>query len=627
MYFLGFPLALWAFSSLPLLGGIYWLRNRYKQVTVSSLVLWDKHTLARSGGRKIQRIQTSLLFFIEMTILSLLAFAATAPMLPLSGSTRSLVIVLDDSWSMQAENQNYSCKQAAIDKIFEEFNAYGSTEATIIFAGKNVRQAATNINTSVRLKETLDKWSCRADRADLTQGITLACGIADKWTDILVITDHPADIELMPDSNIVWHSVGRKMPNIAIVNAFRSAADTDQKLVIEIANLSNQDAKTILALEAETGQEPALIKNIAVDLTANTTRRLSINLPDTNKAITARLTGTDDALDIDNDILLLAPDRDKLRVAIDLKGEELLKYIVPVVEASGFCEITNNSPELIITSKVNRIGDSGGPWRLCIKNESDAVSFSGPYVTDESSPVLEGVYLEGVIWGAARQYSQPQKTASNTTDTANNTDINNDDTTKTPPIPGRPLAMAGEIELLNIINRSDERFDLFMRWNPQCSTLQNSVNFPIMIANYLKLCLLDRPGPQKLNDTVGSIIAFHLPDKSNSISITSPAGETSNFDLLSYQSRTFSFDADQDGLYSFTVKLSDETEFTRQVSVNSFTRTESDLSLCKTETLGNWQEAGQTESVYRKSSWLFAFAAFGLLMLHSYLLIKSGGTA
>ena len=617
-------MALWAFSSLPLLGGIYWLRNRYKQVTVSSLVLWDKHTLARSGGRKIQRIQTSLLFFIEMTILSLLTFAATAPMLPLAGSTRSLVIVLDDSWSMQAKSDNYSYRQTAIDKIVDEFNAYSNTEATVILAGKNVRQAAGNINTMAELDEALDKLKCQSDRADLSQGIALACGIADKWTDILVITDHPADFELLPESNIVWYSVGRKQANIAIVNAFRSSAGTDQKLVVEIANLSNQDAKRNMLLEIETGQGPSLLKNINLELAANSTRRLSVNLPDTNKAITARIVGTDDAITLDNDALLLAPDRDKLRVAVDLDDEVLLKFIVPVVEASGFCVITKDSPELIVTDKINHIGNSGGPWRLCIKNEPDAVSFSGPYITDESSPVLEGVFLEGVIWGAARQYSDPQQTPPDTTAAENESD---NDTQKSPTPPGRPLAMAGDIELINIVNRADERFDLFMRWNPQCSTLQNSVNFPIMIANYLKLCLLDRSGPQKINDTVGSTITFHLPDKADSISITTPDGNVSDFDLVSYQSRIFSFDADQEGLYAFSVKLANETEFVRKVSINSFARTESDLSLCQTDVVGSWQDTRQIESVYRKSSWLLAFAAFGLLILHSYLLTRSGGAA
>ena len=96
------PLALYGLLALPALAAIYLLRNRYRPQTVSSLLLWlDPHE-QREGGPRIDRLQTPLLFLIELLILALLALAAARPYVPISGGGRPLVVVLDDSFSMLA---------------------------------------------------------------------------------------------------------------------------------------------------------------------------------------------------------------------------------------------------------------------------------------------------------------------------------------------------------------------------------------------------------------------------------------------------------------------------------------------------------------------------------------------
>src|SRR5689334_13899801 len=94
----------WAFAALlalPTLTALYWLRNSYRQVRVSSLMLW-LDAEARASGLRVRRLKTPLLFFLELAALALLAVAATGPRLEVGSGNWPLVVVLDDSYSMRA---------------------------------------------------------------------------------------------------------------------------------------------------------------------------------------------------------------------------------------------------------------------------------------------------------------------------------------------------------------------------------------------------------------------------------------------------------------------------------------------------------------------------------------------
>src|SRR5271166_3432759 len=86
-----YPLALVGLVGVPLLVGIYLLRNRFRRQVVSSLMLWLEPREARQGGTRIRRLQTLLLIL-----------AAAEPRLRMTQTARPLVVVLDDSFSMLA---------------------------------------------------------------------------------------------------------------------------------------------------------------------------------------------------------------------------------------------------------------------------------------------------------------------------------------------------------------------------------------------------------------------------------------------------------------------------------------------------------------------------------------------
>src|SRR5580692_4473370 len=113
-----YPLALIGLIGVPLLVGIYLLRNRFRRQPVSSLMLWLDAREARQGGTRIRRLQTPLLFLLELLAILLLVLAAAEPRIRLSQTARPLVVVLDDSFSMLAGGAE-SPRQEAIAAVHE----------------------------------------------------------------------------------------------------------------------------------------------------------------------------------------------------------------------------------------------------------------------------------------------------------------------------------------------------------------------------------------------------------------------------------------------------------------------------------------------------------------------------
>ena len=76
-----FSIAFIALLAAPALVAIYWLRNQSRERRVSSLLLWLDEKQMWEGGRMIHRLQTPLLFFLELLVILLLVTAAAGPMM------------------------------------------------------------------------------------------------------------------------------------------------------------------------------------------------------------------------------------------------------------------------------------------------------------------------------------------------------------------------------------------------------------------------------------------------------------------------------------------------------------------------------------------------------------------
>ena len=111
-----------------------------------------------------------------------------------------------------------------------------------------------------------------------------------------------------------WWAFGIPRPNVAFVNATRTAVDSGERCLFEITNLSSHVGSTELVVEIDDAASQASsspLHRSTLEIGPRATRRIFLNLPPETPPLRARI--GDDALAIDNEVLLLAQRRKPVR--------------------------------------------------------------------------------------------------------------------------------------------------------------------------------------------------------------------------------------------------------------------------------------------------------------------------
>jgi hypothetical protein len=338
--FLTSPFALFALLAVPALVAIYLFQRRLRVREVSSLVLWDAIRQPAVGGRKRERLQLPLTFWLELLAIVLLALAAAGPLLPRWSRSRPIVIVCDDSLSMQAGG----AREKAIAFAKSELAKRRFSPVRILVAG-----------ATPRFERDFAQWTCTSPKSDLDAAIALAASAAGRAALVLVLTDHAPD-RAIDAGRIRWQAFGAPLPNLGFVAAARAG----DRVLLEVANDS-----------------------------AHSRQRRELTVPDGPFEATLN----NDAAAFDNHIVLLPDRRPPLRVALRIHDEA----IESALRATSRVTIDDVHPQLVITDVV-----SNDEWSVEVQHGKGGAAFVGPYVIDRTSALTTGLHLDGVVWGAAR---------------------------------------------------------------------------------------------------------------------------------------------------------------------------------------------------------------------------------
>lgn len=584
------PLALIALAALPALAAIYWLRNRYRRQVVSSLILWVDQRQPREGGMRLQRVQTPLLFFLEILVLALLAMGAADPHLPLRDVRRPIVVVLDDSFSMTAGNPQ-SARDRAAAALLNELESSGEFSATLIAAGPEPVVLAQQLSQISLVREALDQWQPHSESSAIGRAVALATETGGPRARVLVLTDEEPDQPPQPGL-VRWWAFGKPLPNIAITNAVRSAGETGDRALLEVTNLSDQPARTVLNLTGQPRQ---------IQLDAGASQRLWIDLGTSAAPLRAQL--AQDALAADNVAELLPPIARPVAMNLKLHNESIQPLLEQTLRATQQTRDAGIAPpELLVTDRPLPSIAAPESWRLRIIVEDPASSYVGPFVTDRAHPLLEGVSLDGVIWAGGES-----------------------------PLPGRPLVMTGDVPLLTVVDRPEGGRDITLRLRPDLSTLGSSPALPILMWNLVHWRQLHLPGPADVNLRLGAQTTITPPRGAISLRVHTPAGDT--FDLPA-AGEPVPLRVQQVGRYRIeTIFADNATEPadadvitpTYELAVSALARGESDLRAQATGRWGDWLDEQAIRHEHQTIAWWFLLAALAVLSLHAMLVWRSAG--
>ncbi len=587
MPLLGLPLALIGLTALPALAAIYWLRNRFRRHPVSSLMLWVDQRSPREGGMRVQRLATPLLFFLELLVLAALVIAAAEPRVLASASGSPLMIVLDDSYSMRAEDEaGRSARQRGLALARDALEREGRFEARLILAGPRPQVLGPTLRTPADAEAPLERWQPSAGGAALAEAISFAAELGGERARILLITDQ-APPEDLQTGRVRWRAVGEPRANFAIVNAVRVPAEAGDRVLIEVRNLSDDPGETTLTLALAGGAEPLRRETLA--LAGGETRRIRLNLAPDAGELRAAL--DDDALDIDNTATLLPTVQRPVRVGLRIGHEPARRAVQRALTATGRAELVARDPQLLIVDR-DAPGTTAMPpgeaWlvQLLVEPDDAVQSYVGPFVLDRTHPLAEGLSLAGVVWTAGS--GDPA---------------------------GLPVISAGNTPLLTDELEPDDRHRLRLRLRPELSTLPETINWPALWWNLLRWRAAEAPGLDRRNVRVGEPVTLHVADGVEQVIVTDPAGVSRQ---QAVNNRRLTLEPDRVGRWELIAG-----ERTHTLAVNTQSTGESDLRGVTTGAWGRWLDDPTIRRHYADVSWVLLLAALGLLTLHGALLHRS----
>jgi hypothetical protein len=579
------PLAFWSVLALPILVGIYWLRTRHRRFPVSSLMLWIDPQESPQGGTRIDRLRTPLLFFLELLILTLLVFAAADPHLPLRESVRPLIVVLDDSFSMQAGGER-SPRNQAVQALAEELKHRPRPWVRFLLAGDGTQALGETAHTTPEALDRLRDWRCRAATSQLEEALSFAGELGGELPLLLVLTDREPPTELHK-GRVQWWAFGQPRSNVAIVNAARTPHETGERCLVEIENFSDNDEETMLILE--TGEPPKQWQRSTLRLPPRQTQRVIVTLPQKTPVLHARI--NEDDLAIDNQVSLLPLAPHPVRTRVRIKDETLRSLMEKALQATRQAEKVENQPDVVFTDGSETPKEAGDAWVVRLLAERDAVPYAGPFVLDRNHPLTEGLSLQDVIWGAG----------------------------KTHEIPGSPVILAGNVPLLTDQDRRDAgstavRHELRLRLRPDLSTLPDAPGWPILIWNLLQWRASDKPGLHRVNFRLGEQVTLTFATPRPSVALVHPDGARQTVPV---QDRQLSVRPDEVGIWSI-----DAEEESASFAVNALSANESDLTSCVSGRWGDWLDETSLRLEYQSIAWILLLLAAAIATLHLLLVAK-----
>ncbi len=474
------PLGLLALLAVPAIILLHLFRRRLRERRVAGLFLFAADRLAADAGRRRAPLRSTPSLWLESLAALLLALAIAGLTFGAESRLPHLVLVLDDSASMGAAHGGSSTVERAREAAMERLEALPSgATATVILTGPRPAVAAGPRAPLPFAREAVARWKPERPSHDFLPALHLGRELAADGGRLLFLTDRrfarcPPGTEL--------RAFGRAAANAALLSARRSGG----RVHVGLAAYGGLPFESRLRVR---GSERPIV------LEPGVTQSLSFDDPAPGEPLLLEI--ADDALAIDNSATLLpVPARIVGFCAqVDAETQALLRIpqivramrdVVLVSEGSRAHLLLTATPGAIEPGRVELLLTP-----LPAGGERD--DWIGPFLTERRHPLLDGVTLEGVVWGAGRV-----------------------------DLPGLPLLLAGEVALLSEEEGPRYRLNL----DPSRTNLPASPDWPILFSNLCEEARRRMPGAEEINARLGEPLRYRLGahDRADAIEWRLPDG-------------------------------------------------------------------------------------------------------
>jgi hypothetical protein len=557
---------------------------------------------------------------MEILIAALLAIAVAVPGCRYETKKHRIVFVLDDSASMSASDGESSARDRAVKEIISILEKYSPFEVSFIVSGENARFAAGGLSDIAEVGKVLNLWSPSKTSHDANPAINLAFQIGGENSSVCFITDQNPlfgdDGSPLIRDGLVWHGFGRPLANRAFTSASRKSqiGSSTETVFAEIANYSDSESPREISLQASQGEKILFKEKIKTSKTGAgiSAAKLSVEIPSNREAPLTLAILDDDALSLDNSVLLLSEIRPPVRVAVRIPGaaenEKLLrKYVdralralgseVLVVEEDASLEINLQEAAQIRKSAL----ESSDAWFLSFApGEKAKAIFYGPYICDKSNPLLEDIYLEGVRWAIVDSAADGAAPS---------------------------LISYRNVPLLyEPVSTGDSRC-FFMNYAILDSNFHKTASWPVFFYKLIKERAKSLPGFHRRNYRLGEKAALKLAEGGFKPRIFWSSS------LADKNSLEIPFSTDEKNFVHFApeypgvckVKISSGAKESEMAAFNFLSHDESDLRKLSSSVYGREEFASMEAELWREQSWIFILLAMLLAFCRALLIKKEEG--
>jgi Ca-activated chloride channel homolog len=496
------PWGLLALLAVPAVLILHLYYRRFPPLLIGGLHLWGVQSQVREAGRRRERLPITASLLLELLAAAVLALVLAQPRLAESRQVEHLVVVLDNSASMQGRPpEKKSFRDAAVEEITNRFQSLpAGSVATLIVTGRRPELLAGPAVSLAKARAALEGWHPGAVAHDFGPAWDLAAQLAQDSGRILFVTNHLPPKQSPTPKAMQIISLGQPLENTAITAARWNFDPKSNKgrVFLRVANFGKQPAD--VQVHGRHGDQQLFEKTLS--LSAGADAALETDVRGGLGEISVEASSAADGLEIDNRVTLIEPKVRTVTIALALPADHAA--LRPVRRAlSGIVETQFGSPadaQLLIgpatalpPSRAGLTWLGIGPIDPSDAARKKAKDIIGPYLLEKRHPLLDGVVLGGVVFGGAQAVS----------------------------LEATPLVSAGQQLLLCRLSGTQTAAYL-LNLDFARSNLAESPDWPILVKNLVEMCRDALPGLKRWNYRLNEEITFRLDagDRSDSDRLT-----------------------------------------------------------------------------------------------------------
>lgn len=512
------PLGLLAFAAVPAVLALHLYRRKLKERRVAALFLFGRDDLLADAGRVRTRLLRSPSLWCELAAAALLALALGGLTFDLDATRAHVVVVLDDSASLQAVHDGRSAADRARLAAEKILAAEGrDAVATVVTTGERPELLFGPRGAVALADDALRAWTPRRPRHDPARALAFAVELAGPADRVVYVTDEP---DAAVPSRVEIVGVGAPLANAAVLSARRARRSaTEESVQIDVAaHGGGPRAARVRLFSGDDPRTQTVIGETTVEIAPGRLGRASFVAPRSDDIWRVAL--DPDSFAPDDDAFLLPEPRRPVRVATLLSEEAAGLLSLKRAFASLDDVAATKNPldaDLVFAPTAGRL--ERGVVEVVVGAAGEARSdWVGPYLFDRRHPLTAGLSLQGVVWSAGDG-----------------------------DVPGQPLVFAGEQALL-AEEQAPDGSRVRLNLDPARSNLTNAPDWPVFLANLVDRVRRALPGPVAVNVRVGEEMTWRVRGTAvdaSTFELTTPDGRK----LPGRGLRTIGFVGDRPGVY------------------------------------------------------------------------------